>query len=99
MRKNNTIQKVLKLMKPHMYFLILSLIFSVVYVVLTLYAPILVGDAVDFIIGKEQVDFAAIFEILKQIAVIVVVASLAQWFMNLCNNALTYRVVKDHKKQ
>lgn len=99
MRKNNTIQKVLKLMKPHMYFLILSLIFSVVYVVLTLYAPILVGDAVDFIIGKEQVDFAAIFEILKQIAVIVVVASLAQWFMNLCNNALTYRVVKDVREK
>ena len=99
MRKNNTIQKVLKLMKPHMYFLILSLIFSVVYVVLTLYAPILVGDAVDFIIGKEQVDFAAIFEILKQIAVIVVVASLAQWFMNLCNNAITYRVVKDVREK
>lgn len=99
MRKNNTIQKVLKLMKPHMYFLILSLIFSVVYVVLTLYAPILVGDAVDFIIGKEQVDFAAIFEILKQIAVIVVVASLAQWFMNLCNNALTYHVVKDVREK
>lgn len=100
MRKNDgTIRKVLKLMRPHMHFLILSLVFSVIFVVLTLYAPILVGDAVDFIIGKEQVDFGAIFEILKQIAVIVVIASLAQWLMNLCNNAITYRVVKDVREK
>lgn len=61
----------------------------------TLYAPILIGDAVDFIVGKGQVDFGKILQILVKLAVIIGVTSVAQWLMNLCNNQITYRVVKD----
>lgn len=61
----------------------------------TLYAPILIGDAVDFIVGKGQVDFGKILQILVKLAVIIGVTSMAQWLMNLCNNQITYRVVKD----
>lgn len=61
----------------------------------TLYEPILIGDAVDFIVGKGQVDFGKILQILVKLAVIIGVTSVAQWLMNLCNNQITYRVVKD----
>ena len=62
---------------------------------LTLYAPILIGNAVDLIIGKGSVDFDAIGRILFRLAGIIVITSAAQWLMNLCNNHITYRVVKD----
>lgn len=92
---NGTMRKIFKLIKPYRHYVILSLVFSVITVVLTLYAPILVGNAVDFVIGKGNVDFERIAKILLKLAVIIVVTSLAQWLMNLCNNAITYRIVKD----
>ena len=95
MEKDGTIGKVFLLLRPYLLYLILSLIFASVSVALTLYAPILIGNAVDLIWGKEQVDFARIFEILKELAVIIVVTGAAQWLMNLCNNTITYHVVKD----
>ena len=84
-----------KLWLPFLHFLILSLVFAVITVGFTLYAPILIGDAVDFIVGKGQVDFGKILQILVKLAVIIGVTSMAQWLMNLCNNQITYRVVKD----
>ncbi|MFR7849807.1 MAG: ABC transporter ATP-binding protein [Coprococcus phoceensis] len=80
---------------PYLHYLILSLVFAVITVGFTLYAPILIGDAVDFIVGKGQVDFGKILQILVKLAVIIGVTSMAQWLMNLCNNQITYRVVKD----
>ena len=47
-KKKNTIKLIQKLLKPHIYLLLLSMLFSVVTVVFTLYAPILIGDAVDY---------------------------------------------------
>ena len=78
-----------------MYFYCFLLVFHVITVGFTLYAPILIGDAVDFIVGKGQVDFGKILQILVKLAVIIGVTSMAQWLMNLCNNQITYRVVKD----
>lgn len=97
MRKQNrgTVQKIGKLLRPYTHYLVLSLMFAVITVALTLYAPILIGDAVDFILGKGQVDFGKIAEILVKLAVIVGITSMAQWLMNLCNNRITYLVVKD----
>ncbi len=99
MRKDRTIRKIFVLLKPYMHYLVFSLLFSIVSVVLTLYAPILTGDAVDYIIGKGQVDFAIIGTLLIRLAVIVGITSLAQWLMNLCNNVITYRVVRDVRTQ
>lgn len=96
MRKHHgTIKRVGKLLLPYLHYLILSLVFVVITVGFTLYAPILIGDAVDFIVGKGQVDFGKILQILVKLAVIIGVTSVAQWLMNLCNNQITYRVVKD----
>ena len=96
MRKHHgTIKRVGKLLLPYLHYLILSLVFAVITVGFTLYAPILIGDAVDFIVGKGQVDFGKILQILVKLAVIIGVTSVAQWLMNLCNNQITYRLVKD----
>lgn len=96
MRKHHgTIKRVGMLLLPYLHYLILSLVFAVITVGFTLYAPILIGDAVDFIVGKGQVDFGKILQILVKLAVIIGVTSMAQWLMNLCNNQITYRVVKD----
>lgn len=93
--KSQTLKKVLGLIRPHMHFLILSLLFAVISVALTLYAPILIGDAVDMIIGKGQVDFKGILQIIVVLAMLIVLTGVAQWAMNLCNNKITYQVVKE----
>lgn len=97
MHKSNrdTMKKIGKLLRPYIHYLVLSLVFAVITVVLTLYAPILIGDAVDFILGKDCVDFGRIKDILVKLVVIIGITSIAQWLMNLCNNRITYLVVKD----
>lgn len=89
-----TIKRILSLIKPYGVFVALSLIFAVGVVVLTLYAPILVGKAVDMIIGPQNVNFAGIGRILLTIGVIVLLTAVFQWIMNRCNNYITYSVVR-----
>lgn len=96
MHKNrSTIKKIMKLIRPYIHLVLLSFMFAFLSSILTLYAPILIGDGVDLILGKGNVDFAGIVRILKGLAVILIVTGIAQWLMNLCNNTITYRVVKD----
>ena len=95
MKRNKTLRQILKLIKPYMHYLVLSLLLSIVSVAATLYAPILIGDAVDYIIGPEQVSFAAMIKVIGYLAILTIVAGIAQWLMNLCNNTITYRVVRD----
>lgn len=94
MRKK-TLRQILVLIKPYMHYLIFSLLFSVISVGSSLYAPILVGDTVDYIIGKEQVQFDRILPLLLQLLIIIAITGGSQWLMNLCNNTITYRVVRD----
>ena len=94
-KKDGVWKKVAGLIRPYGHYLFFSLLFAVVSVALTLYAPILVGNAVDEIIGKGNVDFVKILEILRKLAVVIIVTALAQWMMNLCNNTITFRVVRD----
>lgn len=89
-----TIKRILSLIGPYGWFVALSLIFAVGVVVLTLYAPILVGNAVDMIVGPGNVNFGEIGKILIKIGIIVLLTSVFQWIMNLCNNHITYSVVK-----
>ena len=92
-------KKVIWLIRPYLHFFLLSLVFAVISAVLTLYAPILIGDAIDRILGKGNVDFEGIGTILLKLGGIILVTSVAQWLMNLCNNHITYRVVKDVRTQ
>lgn len=98
-KQKSTTKKILKLIKPYMHLVMLSFVFALISAILTLYAPILIGDGVDLILAEGKVDFVGIFHILKSLAVILVITSIAQWLMNLCNNTITYRVVKDVRKR
>lgn len=72
-----------------------SLVLAAVTVVLTLYVPILTGDAVDLLLDEGAVDFAGVFDIMKKIGAAMVLTAAAQWVMNTCNNHITYHVVRD----
>ena len=98
-KKEAVWKKVIWLIRPYLHFFLLSLVFAVISAVLTLYAPILIGDAIDRILGKGNVDFEGIGAILLKLGGIILVTSVAQWLMNLCNNHITYRVVKDVRTQ
>lgn len=95
MTQKETIRKVLRYIRKYCFFLVLSLILAVVTVALTLYIPILTGNAIDYIVGKGNVDYSAVFSICKKIAFAIGVTVVAQWLMNVCNNKITYSVVRD----
>ena len=97
--RKGTLKKVLQYIRPYWALVGLSILLAAVTVVGTLYIPILTGDAVDLIVGPGQVDFAGIVKILVEIAVVVGIAALAQWVMNLINNRITYRVVRDIRNE
>ncbi len=90
-----TMKKVLDYIRKYWLLVGLSLLLAAVTVVLTLYVPILTGDAVDLLLGKGVVDFAAVFAIMKKIGIAILATAVAQWVMNTCNNHITYHVVKD----
>lgn len=90
-----TMKKVLEYIKAYSVYVVLSLLFAVATVALTLYIPILTGDAVDLIIGKGAVDFDGIYKILIKIIIVMLLTALAQWIMNICNNKITYGVIRD----
>lgn len=98
-KNKGTLKKVFSYIGKYKYFLILSMLFAAVTVGLTLYAPILVGKAIDCIIGKGNVDFVNMKSILIKVAVIVVSTALIQWLMNVCNNKITYNVSRDLRKK
>lgn len=90
-----TLVRVIALIKPYLGLLLLSLLFAVATVVATLYTPVLIGEAVDYIIGPGQVDFEAIRPILIKLLVVVAIMAATHWIMNLCNNRIAYHVVCD----
>ena len=96
-KKNNkeTMKRVLKYIHKYTPALVLSLLLAGLTVLLTLYIPILTGNAVDLIIGKGQVDMAGIFAIMKKIAIAMIITAVGQWIMNTCNNYITYHVIRD----
>nr|WP_302600530.1 ABC transporter ATP-binding protein [uncultured Acetatifactor sp.] len=90
-----TMRQVLNYIRRYWLMVGLSLVLAAVTVVLTLYIPILTGDAVDLLLGKGAVDFAGVFSVMKKIAIAMIITAVAQWVMNTCNNHITYHVVKD----
>ena len=88
-------KRVLKYIRKYTPALVLSLLLAGLTVLLTLYIPILTGNAVDLIIGKGQVDMPGIFAIMKKIAIVMIITAVGQWVMNTCNNYITYHVIRD----
>ena len=98
-QSRETLKRVLRSIRPYRGGVLLSLALALVTVALTLYVPILTGEAVDQILGPGQVDFSALAAILFRILWVVAVTALAQWLMNHINNRITYQVVKDIRTQ
>ena len=95
MKRKSTLKRVLCYIEGYRLYLLASILLAVLTVALTLYAPILTGDAIDYMIGKGAVDFAALLKLLTKLGVIIGATSVFQWIMNLCNNHITYKVVMD----
>lgn len=89
------IKKVLRYLGRYRIFLWLSLALAFMTVALQLYIPKLTGEVVDFMIGAGKVQFAGVIGIIIKIAGSAMLAGLGQWLMNLCNNKMTYDVVRD----
>lgn len=90
-----TLGKVLRYIKRYWGYLGCSLVLAAIIVALTLYMPILTGQAIDLVVEAGKVDFAGILEILKKMAIIILLTAVAQWIMNACNNKITYNVIRD----
>ena len=97
--QREALRKVLHRLKKYRVLIVLSILFAAVTVALTLYVPVLVGDAIDRILGAGQVDFAGIASILFQIGILVAITSLLQWLMNTINNKITFQVVRDVRSE
>ena len=100
MRENKVvISKVLRRVKPYWGHLILSLLLALLYVAMSLYIPVLVGGAIDGIIGKGRVQFEWVVQNLALVAICAAVAGIAQWVMNQLNNHVTFRITRDIREE
>ena len=97
--QTEVLKKVLRYMRRYWFYLAISIFLAAITVASTLYIPLLTGDAVDCIVGKGHVDWAGVFAVLKQMAMVIGVTALAQWGMNICNNKLTYQIVRDIRNE
>ena len=97
--KRNISYKILKLIRPYLPLLLLSIAFSAVSVLLQLYVPVLFGKAIDTLIGVKQVDFASLIGYLKQIFVLLIISSLFTYLLGVINNRITYKSVEDIRKK
>ena len=95
MQNKSTIRKVLKYIGKYKYLLPVSIILALATVALTLYVPILIGDAIDLMIGKGQVDIPAVVDILLLAVVLIGATALCQWLMSMINNRIAYHVARD----
>ncbi len=93
-----TLKKLMRYLRRYWFFLIVSIVMSFISVALTLYIPILTGNAVDFILEPGKVDFSAILQIITTMGICIGITALAQWIMNICNNKMTYCIVRDVRR-
>lgn len=93
------VKKVFRYLGKYRIFLVFSMLLAAVTVALTLYVPKLTGKAVDFIVAEGLVSFPEVFKIMLQIGICTLITALAQWIMNVCNNKMTYQVVRDIRNE
>lgn len=93
-----TLKRLMKYLKHYWFLLGASVIMALISVALTLYIPILTGDAVDLIVDAGKVDFEGLLRIAGIMAACIAITALAQWVMNVCNNRLTYSIVRDVRR-
>ncbi len=89
-----TAKKVLSYLAHYKLLFFLSLLFATISVVSTLYLPVLVGDAVNLIVGPNDVNFVSLSPLLLRGIIVIGITALCQWLMNICNNRITFGVVR-----
>ena len=94
-----TMKKVLEYLRPYMGLVVLSVLLAAVTVALTLYVPVLIGRAIDLIVGPGQVDMPGILRLILRIAIVVAATAAVQWVVNTINNKITFQVVRDVRAQ
>ena len=99
MKNKSVVSKILKKIKPYYGYLLLALLSAVISVSLTLYIPVLTGQAVDNIIDAGKVNFENILQILIYIAVGIVGVTVFQWIMNYFTNIISYKTVRDLRRE
>ncbi|MBE6702629.1 MAG: ABC transporter ATP-binding protein [Ruminococcaceae bacterium] len=90
-----TMRRVLSYLKGYRVYLFFSLLLALACVILTLYLPVLIGKAIDCIVGPNRVDFDTIRALFLQAAIIIAATALGQWLMNVCNNKMTFGIVRN----
>ena len=104
-KQKETLIKVLKYMKPYRWLVVLTILMAAASVALTLYLPVLTGNAVDWLTSLISPaegtgsPWPALFTILKKMAVVVVLTALAQWLMGICNNRIVYSMIQDIREK
>ena len=98
MKNNKTVKKVLKYIGKYKYLLPVSILLALITVALTLYVPILIGDAIDLMIGVGQVDIPKVIEILMLAVALIVATALSQWLMSMINNRIAFHVARDVRR-
>lgn len=97
--KKNTLKKVLRYLRPQAALLVITLVLALASVGLTLYLPILTGDAVDLIKNIDDINFwTDLIKILTMMGIVVIATAIVQWIMNCLNNKIVYRVIKDLRR-
>jgi ATP-binding cassette subfamily B multidrug efflux pump len=94
-----TIKKLLIRLKRYRIFILGSLTTAGITVATSLYIPVLIGNAIDYIIGPGKVGFDEIIPIFTQITVIICVTGLSQWIMNICNNKVAFHITRDIRNE
>jgi ATP-binding cassette subfamily B protein len=96
--KKQTLKRLFSIIGRYKPMLVLTIVLALVFVVVSLYIPILVGDAVDVIIDKGNVDFDLLIPVLVKIVIVVLLGGISQWIMSIINNYITYNTVRDIRK-
>lgn len=89
------IKRLLKYVKPYMGYLVLALLFAIINISAVLFAPRIIGNGIDYIIGKGNVDFSRVFTTVIALGIVIVIAIVFQWLMNLCTNKLSFNTIRD----
>ena len=96
--KQRTFKRLFEIIGKYKFMLALTIFLALVFVMISLYIPILVGEAIDTIVGKDNVNFTLLMSILVKITILVLLGGISQWLMSIINNYITYNTVRDIRK-
>ncbi len=97
--KKRTLRRVINCAAHAKFAILFSILFALVSVALTLYLPVLTGNAVDLLVGAGRVDFDVLLQILTRMACVILLTAIAQWIMAVCNNRIVFHTVRNIRQE